>query len=206
MKHSTLVPKIILLLGLLGSGCSDPDIGINAPAVGSAATLPAPTEQSPEQPQEQLQEQPQESPGQAPPYHGSLPSLAAVNQRQAQLELVIDTLQQPWAFEFLNADEIIITEFAGSMQRLSLTDGQLSAIGGVPKVATNAQQTGLLDIALHPDFSRNQRLYFSYVISDPETGRYFKTVLDTATLVDDQLHSSTDYMLQQLVDSTNDPE
>lgn len=126
--------------------------------------------------------------GQPPPYQGSLPSLAAVNQRQAKLELVIDTLQQPWAFEFLNADEIIITEFAGNMQRLSLTDGQLSAIGGVPKVATSAQQTGLLDIALHPDFSRNRRLYFSYVISDPETGKYFKTVVDTATLVDDQLH------------------
>ena len=125
--------------------------------------------------------------GQPPPYRGDLPSLAAVNQRDARLDVVIAGLKQPWAFEFISDDEILINEFPGSMQHLRLSDRRLTAIANVPAVANDTAQSGLLDLALHPDFARNRRIYFSYVITDEATGKYRKTVVDTALLDNHEL-------------------
>lgn len=117
-----------------------------------------------------------------------LPTLAALNIPEARLETVVAGLDRPWSFEFLNDDEIIITEINGTMRRFDRRAGELTAIAGVPEVAAGQQQTGLLDVALHPDFADNRRLYFSYVISD-DTGRYYKTVIDTARLAGDRLEA-----------------
>lgn len=125
---------------------------------------------------------PQRKSGQPPPYHGNLPSLAAVNERDARLEVVVAGLLRPWAFEFLNDDEVLINEFRGSMQRLRLSDGQLTEVTGLPEIANDTEQSGLLDLALHPDYLRNHRIYFSYVITDAATGKYRKTVVDTAII------------------------
>jgi len=165
----------------------------DAAASGSAAS-PAAAKQTTDQTQQDVAVAQRQS-GQPPPYLGDLPSLAAVNQRDAQLDVVVEGLQRPWAFEFLNDDEILINEFPGSMQRLRLSDGQLTEVNGLPEIANDTEQSGLLDLALHPDYLRNQRIYFSYVITDAATGQYRKTVVDTAILEHDKL---TD--LQRILD------
>ncbi len=188
---------LLLLFTLAGlsacDGSADPDAATvttgkpgraedKPPSKGSADSATNTASAQPADQAQQTDAAQQRQSGQPPPYHGDLPSLAAVNQRDARLEVIIDGLQRPWAFEFLNEDEILINEFPGSMQHLRLSDRRLTAIDKVPEVANDSAQSGLLDLALHPDFARNRRIYFSYVITDEATGKYRKTVVDTAIL------------------------
>ncbi|HKJ15769.1 MAG TPA: PQQ-dependent sugar dehydrogenase [Xanthomonadales bacterium] len=121
------------------------------------------------------------------PYQGKLNSLALLNIRNAELDTVIEGLQSPWAMEFVNPDELLMTEFAGRLLRVNLKTGEKTVISGVPVVANDRQQTGLLDVELHPDFENNQRLYLSYSQADPDSGKYYLTAVATALLKDDAL-------------------
>ena len=126
-------------------------------------------------------------PGQAPEYSGDLRSLAALNIRNARLEKVITGLDRPWALEFLSSNEVIITEMPGRLSRHNLDSGAKAAIGGLPEIASDHDQSGLLDIELHPDYDNNGRIYFSYVISDEKSGRYYLTAVATAVLKGNRL-------------------
>ncbi|MQX51822.1 PQQ-dependent sugar dehydrogenase [Alcanivorax sediminis] len=70
-------------------------------------------------------------------------------------------LHHPWSLAFVTDKEWLVTERRGTLRRL--VDGKLQGppISGVPEVAA-VGQGGLLDMALHPDFANNQRLYLSY--------------------------------------------
>ncbi len=125
--------------------------------------------------------------GEPKPYEGDLRSLAALNIRNVQLETVVNELKEPWAIEFLGPDELIISEIRGRLYRYKLPTGPLQPISGLPRIATEAEQTGLLDIELHPDFKNNRRIYFSYSASDEETSRFFLTAVATAELRDTKL-------------------
>jgi glucose/arabinose dehydrogenase len=70
-------------------------------------------------------------------------------------------LEHPWAIEFLPDGRLLATETGGRM-RIVAKDGKLSApIAGVPAVYTGGQG-GLLDVAVDPDFARNQTIFFTY--------------------------------------------
>ena len=125
--------------------------------------------------------------GDRPPYKGDLPSLASLNIRDAHLEEVLTGLTKPWAMEFLSDDELIITEIGGKLYRYGLKAKKLTEISGLPKIATDQLQTGLLDVEIHPEFGSNRRIYFSYVVSDEKTGKYYLTAVAAATLEDNQL-------------------
>lgn len=110
-----------------------------------------------------------------------VPSVRALNIDDAVLEVVVAGLEEPWAFEFISGDTVLVTERRGRLLLVSLVDGSRREIAGLGPVASNRQQTGLLDVALHPEFADNQRIYVSYTESDA-SGEYFATVLDTAIL------------------------
>ncbi|MEM6413455.1 MAG: PQQ-dependent sugar dehydrogenase [Pseudomonadota bacterium] len=101
-------------------------------------------------------------PGQPKPYCGDLPSLAAVNVRNVVLDEVIRGLKYPWAFEFVNRNEVLITEFNGTMSRINTLTGKKQKISGLPEFKLGSSQRGLLDVALHPNFDENGLIYFSY--------------------------------------------
>ncbi len=121
------------------------------------------------------------------PYTGELPSLASLNIRDAQLENLLSGLAEPWAFEFIAADEIILTQIRARMSRFNLVTGALTQITGLPEIATDKEQAGLLDVEVHPGFEQNHRIYFSYSISDKEVGRFYTLVVATAILDGEQL-------------------
>ena len=50
-------------------------------------------------------------------------------------------------------------------------------------------QIGLMDIAIHPDFSNNHRIYFSYARPHPESGKYHVTEVATGVLADGKLNN-----------------
>lgn len=74
---------------------------------------------------------------------------------------VADGLAYPWSLAFLPDGAMLVTEKPGRLRVVSAS-GQLSApIAGVPEVSY-ADQGGLFDVALDPDFARNRRIYLSY--------------------------------------------
>lgn len=70
-------------------------------------------------------------------------------------------LHHPWALAFISETEWLVTERRGTLRRLVNGELQSAPISGTPQVVAIGQG-GLLDIALHPDFASNQRLYLSY--------------------------------------------
>ncbi len=104
-------------------------------------------------------------PGQPQAYCGDLVTLAGVNIREAELTLVSDQLDTPWAFEFIDDDTLLINEYAGSFKTLNLKTGEVTLLQGRPQLVAGKGQTGLLDVALHPRFATNRTIYFSYTIT-----------------------------------------
>lgn len=76
-------------------------------------------------------------------------------------------LENPWGMAFLPDGRKLVTERPGRL-RLVAVDGRLDpqpVLGLPPVVAAN--QGGLLDVALHPDFARNGWIYLSYAGAGP---------------------------------------
>jgi glucose/arabinose dehydrogenase len=100
------------------------------------------------------------------PGAGVTPALASAKavdtqQAQVQLEVVASGLEHPWGIAFLPDGRALVTERPGRL-RIVGRDGKLSEpLAGVPAVDA-VGQGGLLDVALDPDFARNQLVYLSY--------------------------------------------
>ena len=74
---------------------------------------------------------------------------------------IVQGLDSPWSMAFLPDGSILVTERPGRLR--IIRDGKLQAepIAGVPK-AQFGTHGGLLDIALHPNFARNNWIYLTY--------------------------------------------
>lgn len=65
-----------------------------------------------------------------------------------------ENLDTPWSMTFLPSGDMLVTERGGTVKRIGEA-GQVFPIEGVSETS----EGGLLGIALHPDFSSNNRLY-----------------------------------------------
>ena len=103
--------------------------------------------------------------------------------QKIQVEKLVDGLEQPWAIAFIDDSSWLVTEKQGSLRQV--VNGKLleQPVAGVPAVASGGQG-GLLDVAVHPDFTSNRLIYLSYSAS--ADGRSGTEVL-RARLSDDQL-------------------
>jgi glucose/arabinose dehydrogenase len=74
---------------------------------------------------------------------------------------VVTGLSHPWSVAFLPNGDMLVTERAGQLRLIR--DGRLDPmpITGVPTVHA-VRLSGLLDIALHPDFESNRWVYLTY--------------------------------------------
>ncbi|HEU4651577.1 MAG TPA: PQQ-dependent sugar dehydrogenase, partial [Croceibacterium sp.] len=81
------------------------------------------------------------------------------------VDTVAEGLAFPWGLALLPDGRFLVTEKAGTMRIVA--DGRLSPpVAGLPPV-TVQEISGLDDVALDPDFARNQRIYWSYVEARP---------------------------------------
>lgn len=96
------------------------------------------------------------------------PQAATVSSERHDFRLVtvVEGLEHPWGLAFLPDGDILVTERPGRLR--IVRDGRLLAepVDGVPAVVARGQG-GLLDIALHPDFSTNRWVYLSYAAPGP---------------------------------------
>tara|TARA_R110001599_G_scaffold1478_1_gene7250 strand:- start:1720 stop:3315 length:1596 start_codon:yes stop_codon:yes gene_type:complete len=150
------------------------------PAAAKDKAAPAPVKPG-------TQKKPQEQrrplrPGEPAPYYGDLNSLAAVNVRDASLDTIAKGLQYPWAMEILSSTEALVTEIGGSLQRVDLGDGSITAVTGLPEIPSGKGQLGLMDIALHPDFTQNRLVYFTHAAKHREEPARYTTALSRAQL------------------------
>jgi glucose/arabinose dehydrogenase len=81
--------------------------------------------------------------------------------------VVAKGLEHPWGLAFLPDGRMLVSERPGRL-RIVERDGRLSApLAGVPEVAASGQG-GLLDVVLHPQFTSNRLVYWSF--SEPGDG------------------------------------
>ncbi|QMW04468.1 PQQ-dependent sugar dehydrogenase [Spirosoma foliorum] len=77
-----------------------------------------------------------------------------------KLDTVATDLGSPWGLAFLPDNELLITDRSGDIYRVSKNHQKVKISGGPTVLAEG--QGGLLDVVLHPDFAKNQFVYFSY--------------------------------------------
>jgi glucose/arabinose dehydrogenase len=94
----------------------------------------------------------------------SAPQTQVIKTQEHDLRVVelISGLDHPWSLTFLPDGRMLVTERPGRLRVVK--DGRLEAepIAGLPSIVARGQG-GLLDVALHPRFAENQRVYLSYV-------------------------------------------
>jgi glucose/arabinose dehydrogenase len=102
-----------------------------------------------------------------PAFEGQTRAPALKTSVELDVQVVAEGLQNPWSFEFLPDNRILVTERGGNL-RIVGTDGKLSEPAkGLPKVLFKGQG-GLLDVALDPGFATNRTIYWSY--AEPRDG------------------------------------
>ena len=82
-------------------------------------------------------------------------------QHKIRVSVVARGLSHPWAIAFLPDSGMLVTERPGRLR--VVRDGVLDphSISGVPEVRTDGNG-GLMDVAVHPDFSENGLVYLTY--------------------------------------------
>jgi glucose/arabinose dehydrogenase len=75
--------------------------------------------------------------------------------------MVTKGLQQPWSMAFLPDGAILVTERPGRLRIVRNGVLDPKPVAGMPQVQA-AGLAGLMDLALHPRFSENQLVYFTY--------------------------------------------
>ena len=89
------------------------------------------------------------------PYHATAPF---------KVTTLIDNMHVPWCVAFLPGGKILVTERLPGTMRILDTDGKLSEpLAGVSAVKSPAaNDIGLLDVALDPNFASNHRIFFTF--------------------------------------------
>ncbi len=90
----------------------------------------------------------------------------------------ITSFDEPWAMAILPGGRLLVTEKKGNLFIVS-EDGRKGVLRWVPDVDYGGQG-GLGDVALHPDFARNNLVYLSYV--EPGVGDTRGAAVARATL------------------------
>ena len=108
----------------------------------------------------------------APPLHAApfLSPERATEVAGVRVVTVIEGLERPWAIAFLPDGSALITERPG---RLRLVQGGRllpEPIAGLPPVLA-LSQGGLLDVAAHPDFTRNRLVFLTHATGEAQANR-----------------------------------
>lgn len=97
--------------------------------------------------------------------------------------LFVDDLQNPWGMAFLPDGALLVTEKAGKL--LYVKNGKKTTISNIPAIY-NRGQGGLMDVELHPNYTENGWIYFSYASSEGK-GNGGNTAIIRAKLKENRL-------------------
>ena len=141
-----------------------------APPTEAARTETGPAEQQPTE-QADAREPAEQQPEPEPFAADGIPAVPlpeepvvydTAQRQRIRVSVVTAGLTYPWGFAFLPDGSVLVTERLGTLRRIR--DGVLdpTPIAGVPEVSLRGQLEGLMDVAVHPDFSQNRLVYLTY--------------------------------------------
>jgi glucose/arabinose dehydrogenase len=110
-------------------------------------------------------------------------AINAQEQEGFRVEMVVEGINVPWGMAWLPDGDMLVTNRGGELYRVR--GNQLIEIANAPEVHVNGQG-GLLDIALHPDYTSNGWIYISYSSREGE-GEGSHTAIMRARLQNDTL-------------------
>ncbi|MBC8109955.1 MAG: PQQ-dependent sugar dehydrogenase [Verrucomicrobia bacterium] len=76
------------------------------------------------------------------------------------LDTVASSLDSPWGMAFLPNNEMLVSDRIGVLYHVD-KNKKMTKVTGTPEVLAEGQG-GLLDVALHPQFAKNNLIYLSY--------------------------------------------
>ena len=88
----------------------------------------------------------------------NVPKIETSSKSNYTYETVIDDIDIPWGMDFINEDELLVTEKSGTLYRVK--NGEKLIVQGLPDIYVRGQG-GLLDVALHPDYHENKIIYLT---------------------------------------------
>jgi len=91
----------------------------------------------------------------------SIPQSPQTNHYKLQVEELATGLNHPWSLAFLPDGRMLVTERPGRLLIISKDGLELAEVTGLPPIAASGQG-GMLDVTLHPHFSQNKLIYFSF--------------------------------------------
>ena len=98
------------------------------------------------------------------PLPDSLPNLNFTTQTEKMM-IKVDTLhrgfQNPWGMTWINAETLLVTEKKGELLIFKKDSFSGQKVTGLPTFYTTGQ-SGLLDIATHPNYAQNGWIYIAY--------------------------------------------
>lgn len=90
----------------------------------------------------------------------SFKSLATADYK-VNVYTVVDGLENPWSLAFMPDGRMLVTERRGTMRVIDMGRLVEKSVSGLPKVAPHGQG-GLMDVVLHPKYSENRWIYWTY--------------------------------------------
>src|SRR5690606_28922958 len=80
------------------------------------------------------------------------------------ISVVADSLEVPWDIQYdKHTHSLFFTEIKGVISRLDLKSGEINRLHNIEEVH-HRRTSGLLGMALHPDFKNNPYLFVSYTV------------------------------------------
>ena len=91
------------------------------------------------------------------------PKISSQKVTKYKAKLIIDGLSIPWGMDFINTNDILITEKSGKLYRI--IDNNKNLVDGVPSIYYR-DQGGLLDVAIHPEYKKNNLIYLTMSVNE----------------------------------------
>ena len=89
------------------------------------------------------------------------PTVLKSEKTSIRVEVIASGLQNPWGLTFLPDGRALVTERPGRLRIIGKDNKLSDPVGGVPEVAA-VGQGGLLDVAISPDFAKDNLVYVSF--------------------------------------------
>lgn len=97
----------------------------------------------------------------AQPEPPPLPDQLITLDYEVAVDIFAEGLQIPWAIDFIDANQALVTERPGRLRLIKNGQLQEEPISGTPEVL-HSGQGGLLDVAIDPNYDQNKWIYLSY--------------------------------------------
>ncbi len=97
-----------------------------------------------------------------------IPNIIKTELYDLNVDVLNSSLDTPWAIDFIDANNALVTDRAGKLYRMANGVIQKDPVKSIPSDVAQAGQAGLFDVVVDPNFEKNGWIYLSYAQShDP---------------------------------------